>query len=211
MTRAGAPLGALLRRSPYGIGPRFQRRHAPPSASSWQGIVVPPGGAPTPPGCRLRAGSAGAAPARGPELPGAGCRILGPVLRSRLRPAPPPRRLMMAPLGEQGARRIREVLEAGITFFSRSYPCKPQATRGGSANRNSPTLRNRRVTPAGGGGGGGGGGRGGGEIGGGGAWGAMRSASAGRSAIPCLDDHLAEIFPPFRSIIAEQNTFVPSG
>ena len=78
MTRAGAPLGALRRRSPYGGGPRFRRRRAcahRSSASSWQEAIVPPGGAPPPPGCRLRAGSAGAAPARGPELPGAGCRI----------------------------------------------------------------------------------------------------------------------------------------
>jgi len=45
------------------------------SAGSRQEAVVPPGGAPTPPECRLRAGSAGAAPARGPELPGAGCRV----------------------------------------------------------------------------------------------------------------------------------------
>ena len=72
MTRAGAPLGALLRRFPYGIGPRFQRRHAPPSASSWQGIIVSPGGAPTPPGCVLSVSTpAGAAPVEGPELPGA--------------------------------------------------------------------------------------------------------------------------------------------
>src|SRR3954469_10366086 len=49
-TPTGAPIGALLRRFPYGIGPRFQQRaFAPPSASSWQEALVPPGGAPTPP------------------------------------------------------------------------------------------------------------------------------------------------------------------
>ena len=48
---------------------------APPSASSWQEAIVPPGGAPTPPECVLCVSTpAGAAPARGPELPGAGCR-----------------------------------------------------------------------------------------------------------------------------------------
>ena len=67
------------RRSACGVfltasGRAFGIALAMPSASSWQGAVVPPGGAPTPPGCRLRAGSAGAAPVRGPELPGAGCR-----------------------------------------------------------------------------------------------------------------------------------------
>jgi hypothetical protein len=117
MTRAGAPFGALLRRSPYGVGPRFLRRHAPPSAGSRQGIVVPPGGAPTPPGCVLCVSTpAGAAPARGPELPGAGCRILGPVLRSRLRPAPRSRRLMSAPLWRAGCARydISPILGQGI-------------------------------------------------------------------------------------------------
>jgi hypothetical protein len=44
------------------------------SASSWRGIIVSPGGAPTPPGYRLRAGSAGAAPtkARNCRAPAAG-------------------------------------------------------------------------------------------------------------------------------------------
>jgi len=43
-TPAGAPFGALLRRFPYGVGPRFLRRSfTPPSASSWRGIVVSPG------------------------------------------------------------------------------------------------------------------------------------------------------------------------
>jgi len=68
-----APLGAPSQRH-YGAGPRFLRSvspcprlsgaapfgqphlqasgkpHGPPSASSWQGIVVSPGGAPAPPG-----------------------------------------------------------------------------------------------------------------------------------------------------------------
>ena len=88
MTRAGAPLDALLRRSPYGIGPRFQalmrRRQPAPGRGSLCPRAEP----------RRRPG-AGCEPARGrrsnrgPELPGAGCRILGPALRSRLRPAPP--------------------------------------------------------------------------------------------------------------------------
>jgi hypothetical protein len=72
---AGAPLGALLRRSPYGVGPRFPAASRRRSASSWQGIVVSPGGAPTLPECALCVSApAGAAPVRGPELPGAGCR-----------------------------------------------------------------------------------------------------------------------------------------
>jgi hypothetical protein len=76
MTRAGAPLDALLRRFPYGIGPRFQRRRAPPSAGSRREAIVPPGGAPPPPECVPCVGTpAGAAPVEGPELPGARRRI----------------------------------------------------------------------------------------------------------------------------------------
>jgi hypothetical protein len=98
--RGPARLPALHRGVlPYGGGPRFRGRFGtfvsglrsafrarhvsqtavaeqPPSASSWQGTVVSPGGAPPPPGCRGdEPRPAGAAPARGPELPGAGCRI----------------------------------------------------------------------------------------------------------------------------------------
>ena len=86
VTQAGAPLGALLRRSPSGAGPRFQQRaYALPSASSWQGIVVSPGGAPTPPGCVLCVSTpAGAAPtkARNCRAPAAGFEACSP--------APPP-------------------------------------------------------------------------------------------------------------------------
>ena len=72
-----APLGAPSRHLPYSAGPRFRgpfrlasgsklaapfgstarlkpraSLHGPPSASSWQGSLVTPGGAPAPPGCR---------------------------------------------------------------------------------------------------------------------------------------------------------------
>jgi hypothetical protein len=122
MTRAGAPLGALLRRSPYGVGPRFRRRQAPPSAGSRQEAIVPPGGAPTPPGCVAANHARGRRTRRGGELPRAVRRSREAHLRSALRPAPPSRRLMMAPLGEQGARRISPVLRAGITYFRKLIP-----------------------------------------------------------------------------------------
>ena len=77
LTGAGAPLGALLRRSHYGGGPRFRRwrkcAHRS-SASSWQEAIVPPGGAPTPPGCEGANLARGRRSSQGPELPGAGCR-----------------------------------------------------------------------------------------------------------------------------------------
>jgi len=60
------------------------------------------------PSVSLRGSPAGAAPVRGPEFPGAGCRIEGPVLRPRLRPAPRSRRLMSAPSSEQGVDYIPE-------------------------------------------------------------------------------------------------------
>src|SRR5947209_9007494 len=71
MTRTGAPLGALLRRSHHGDGPRFLRRSfTPPSASSWQGIVVSPGGAPPPPGCVAANHARGRRPSPRPGIAG---------------------------------------------------------------------------------------------------------------------------------------------
>ena len=77
-------------------GPAFVRsvaqRHAPtdPSASSWQGLLVAPEGAPMPPECLVATRPAGAAP----------------------RPAS--RRLMIAPLSGRGGCIYSEVREAGI-------------------------------------------------------------------------------------------------
>ncbi len=54
MTLAGAPFGASPRRSSSGVGPRFRRATARSSASSWQAARSgQPGGAPTPPGCKV--------------------------------------------------------------------------------------------------------------------------------------------------------------
>ena len=86
--QGAAPLGAPSRRSHYGAGPRFRETvspclrpgfrgafrvtapsrpraglNGPPSASSSQGAVVPPGGAPAPPECAAcEAAPAGAGP-----------------------------------------------------------------------------------------------------------------------------------------------------
>jgi hypothetical protein len=122
VTQAGAPFGALLRRFPYGVGPRFRDRlgtfvfgfpfclsgqtrqpnrscRAVQSASSWREALVPPGGAPTPPEYEVASLVRGRRPSTRPGIAGRRLPDLGPVLRSRLRPAPPSRRLMRAPLG----------------------------------------------------------------------------------------------------------------
>jgi len=64
---------------------------------------------------RTRPERAGAAPVRGPELPGAGCRKSPPVLRRRLiRLAPSSERHRLTPLSEQDARIIRPCRRPGI-------------------------------------------------------------------------------------------------
>ena len=84
------------------------------SASSWQEAVVPPGGAPTPPECV----AANHARGRRTKRDGSFSRI---VRRSRerisapfLRPAPHSRRLMRAPLREQGRGMIPQDSRPGI-------------------------------------------------------------------------------------------------
>ena len=87
----GAPITAFS-----GTGPRFSpvRRASPaptePSASSWQGLLVAPEGAPMPPECFVATKPAGAAP----------------------RPAS--RRLMIAPLSGRGGGIISAVRKAGV-------------------------------------------------------------------------------------------------
>src|SRR5437667_7717938 len=77
MTQAGAPLGAPPRRFPSGAraalstaGGWVFAQALQPSASSWQGAVVPPGGAPAPPECVVcETTPAGAAPAEARDFP----------------------------------------------------------------------------------------------------------------------------------------------
>ena len=123
--RDTAPCGAPLRRSHLGVGPRFAKdgRQAvhPVSRLPAGDRLLSPGGAPTPPGCRLcESQPAGAAPA-------------GSVSRSRHRGvgavSPAAARDLLhlktpheAPLCEQGDASIREVFGAGITYFQKSYP-----------------------------------------------------------------------------------------
>jgi hypothetical protein len=127
--QAPAPCGAPLRLSPAAWKPLTQLRAAlrPAIKPGLQrapraGVIVPPGRVPKPPDCVLCVSTpAGAAPSR------CGCPHRPPDLsahlHARLRPTPPPRRLMMAPRGEQGADKIRPVfLEAGITFFREVIP-----------------------------------------------------------------------------------------
>jgi hypothetical protein len=68
-----------------------------PSASSWQGAVVPPGGAPAPPGSMLAKHARGRRTGRVRELPGAGHRNEAPLpMPAPVRPAL--RRLAKTPL-----------------------------------------------------------------------------------------------------------------
>ena len=72
-----APFGAPLRRSHYGVGPRFLRRswHRRQPAPG-RGSLCPRAEPRRRPGaCCAFSTPAGAAPVRGPELPGASCRI----------------------------------------------------------------------------------------------------------------------------------------
>src|SRR6185295_3644041 len=89
---------------------------APPSASSWRGDrFYPPGGAPgrPAPACLPVVGAASTQPVSRIRRRRYQSRISGPFLR----PAPLSRRLMTAPLGEQGAAIIGEVFRAGIKLF----------------------------------------------------------------------------------------------
>ena len=122
MTRAGAPLDALLRRSPSGVGPRF------PAFAPISQLLA--GGRSTsgrsPDAARVRTLRRFARGRRtstrpgiaGRRLPELGTCISGPTVRPALRA----RRLMSAPLSEQGANKISADSARGITFFRESYP-----------------------------------------------------------------------------------------
>jgi len=73
---AVAPLGALLRRSPYGGGPRFQQRALSAAISQLlAGDRSVPGRSPDAARVRaVRQHARGRRTNQGPELPGAGCR-----------------------------------------------------------------------------------------------------------------------------------------
>ena len=133
-TRApsGAPITAVA-----ATGPAFVRsvahRIAPtdPSASSWQGLLVAPEGAPMPPECLVATRPAGAAP----------------------RPAS--RRLMNTPLAGRGGCIISEVWEAGIMrgqlphIHSPLWRGRPAAREAGDWRRASGDwfLRSSPLTP----------------------------------------------------------------
>jgi hypothetical protein len=93
------------------------------SASSWQGLVLVPGGAPMPPECFVATKPAGAAP----------------------RPAS--RRLIIAPLSGRGESRIREILGPGISSskMGRSDFCsgRVEASRLRAFDINKPRLTER--------------------------------------------------------------------
>ena len=128
MTRAGAPLGALLRlwRMHLCIRPAPVRACVPRDEPGRQraprtGAVVPPGRVPKPPGCRLRAGRAGAAPA-GLRIAACPPPDLDAHLHARLRPAPPSRRLSSGAPQRAGCEQDKCGFSEGDNFFSGSYP-----------------------------------------------------------------------------------------
>src|SRR5205085_4865501 len=92
-------------------------RHLRRSAGSRQGIVVSPGGAPTPPGCEGANLARGRRPSPRPGIAGRRLPDQGPVLRSHLWPAPRSRRLMSAPLSEQGKRIIIMPFALSTNYF----------------------------------------------------------------------------------------------
>ena len=100
-----APSGAPSWRFPCGAGPRFASMRLDlrmASAGSRQEAVVPPGGAPAPPECRLAKPARGRRTGHARELPahaqGRHRRISGNALPF----VPHSRRLMRAPLGGRG-------------------------------------------------------------------------------------------------------------
>jgi len=97
-------LSARQSQRSFGTGPRFpldvalkvargRERKSEVSASSWQGLLVVPGGAPAPPGCLVE---------RQPDPQ-------APHL------VPPHERLMMRPSSGRGGRSVGEVWMAGIS------------------------------------------------------------------------------------------------
>ena len=98
LTAPGRAFGAGSR-----LPPRWERRlTGSPSASSWQGAVVPPGGAPTPPECGVTSPARGRRASRfrvAPDRPGrTGAASPAPFLP----PAPSWQRPAKTPPAEQG-------------------------------------------------------------------------------------------------------------
>ena len=130
MTRAGAPLGALLRRLPYGIGPRF-RRWCETCPSIVSQLLA--GGRCTsgrsPDAARVHAVRTARprAPhqheARNCRAPAAGFEDLFSGPASGLLHHQDASRV--TPLSEQGAHKISADTRTGISFFPGSYPRWP--------------------------------------------------------------------------------------
>jgi hypothetical protein len=162
MTRAGAPLGALLRLSPkpFGDGSApgracVSRCHPGRQRAPRAGVLVPQGG----PRSRPSAGVTSPSP-QAPHKLVSGCPntcpgTAWPDLRPRIPLAPSSERHRLTPLNEQGAERIRPVLRAGITFFERVIPADVNrraaklvpAQRGTKRARHSAKSRARCALP----------------------------------------------------------------
>ena len=114
-----APFGALLRRSHSGVGPRFRQRACDAVSQLLAGDRCVPGRSPD--AARVRACDLHPRAPHQPRPGIAGRRLPESMATS---PVPPPacprsRRLMSAPLSEQGPTKIRPGLEGGDKFFSR--------------------------------------------------------------------------------------------
>ena len=124
-----APLGAPIRGVLPTPGPAFRMPGFPSrSASSWQGLLMVPGGAPVPPECLV---------AQGPQAPHL---------------IPPHERLMRTPLSGRGGLSVGQVWEAGIkiglqpagkicSMSTSGVPIRAQNSRSSESRRRRQTSR----------------------------------------------------------------------
>jgi hypothetical protein len=128
MTRAGAPLDALLRLSASlsrcfsSVRACVSRCQAGRQRAPRTGVIVPPGRVPKPPECRVTSPDA-QAPHKRMRLPHSP-RDRSPVLRPRIPLAPSNQRHRLTPLDEQGARIIRPDFPACVTSPDRDMPSR---------------------------------------------------------------------------------------
>jgi hypothetical protein len=136
--RSTAAFSLRRRAALFGAGrgsPLALARRRLSSASSSRGLVVVPGGAPTPPGCECARLTRGRRIGRDRELPGAGHRDRHRISGAYPRSVPPSRRLMTAPLRRTG------LCSYGI------FPIHCQGLFSGASHGPKLTLRGMRRLP----------------------------------------------------------------
>jgi hypothetical protein len=141
--RRRAALFGAGRGSPLALARRGGRRRLS-SASSSQGLVVVPGGAPTPPGCEFARLTRGRRIGRDRELPGAGHRDRHRISGAYPRSVPPSRRLMTAPLRRTGRGQYGYLPKDCQGLFSGS--ARVRGLRDGTAAVQGPSNTARRCS-----------------------------------------------------------------